>query len=77
MPSQNGRLARPFDVGLKLARTYWQDMLDCLSQGDFGEAGDRNLPRLAVSRGRRRCAPSPEDFWFMIPRARSLRRILV
>ncbi len=43
MPSQNGRLARPFDVGLKLARIYWQDMLDCLSQGDFGEAGDRNL----------------------------------
>jgi hypothetical protein len=49
VPSQNGRLARPFDVGLKLARTYWQDMLDCLSQGDFGEAGDRNLPRLAAS----------------------------
>ncbi len=43
VPSQNGRLARPFDVGLKLARIYWQDMLDCLSQGDFGEAGDRNL----------------------------------
>ena len=23
MPSQNGRLVRPFDFGLKLARTYW------------------------------------------------------
>jgi LysR family glycine cleavage system transcriptional activator len=23
VPSQNGRLVRPFDVGLKLARTYW------------------------------------------------------
>src|SRR5258708_1891308 len=38
-----------------------QDLLDRLSQGDFDEAEDRDLPRLAVGRGCRRCAPSPEN----------------
>ena len=55
MPSQNGRLVRPFDFGLKLARTCWI----CLSQGDFGEAEDRDLPRLAASGHERNLLSAP------------------
>ena len=49
----NGRLVRPFEAALRLSKSYW---IVC-PKATSSAAQDRDVPRLAAGRGRRRRAP--------------------